>query len=197
MANADRVLGFIPKLSRNGAPWNGRVVEGYFAAATGTACGIGDTVIIDGSTSSTDGTPGLQKAAATVGTVFGVVVGFRADPTNLNASGLVRAASTARYALVVPVADVVFEIQADGVGTSVGQVVGLFANTTDAGPSATTGLSGMEVISTTIGTTTTFPLMVVGTVQSEDNDATLANAKLLVTFNYPQGTFYPVQVSQA
>jgi len=200
MANTSRPHGFRPVKMRNGSPWNGRVVEMYFAAADATAVGIGDPVNFDGSASSSDGTPGctLSPALGTAAssTVFGIVVGFRANPSDLNTTGLYRTASTARYALVCPVEDVIFEAQADGTLTSVASVVGkLFSITTDQTVSTTTGLSTAQIDASTVATTTTLPLMIIGGVNREDNDMTLTNAKWLVQFTYPQGKFAVTQVN--
>jgi hypothetical protein len=197
MANVSRPFGFIPKMHRNGMPWNGAVVECYFAAATGTAIGIGDPVILDGSTSTTDA-PGVSPYvfAGVASTVYGVVVGFRPNPADLNTTGISRAASTARYALVCPVQDVLFEAQADGALTTVGAAVGkLFEITTDQTVNTATGLSSAQIDATTLNTTTTFPLTIVAPITSPDNDPTLTNAKWLVQFNYPQSVFSTVQLN--
>lgn len=85
----------------------------------------------------------INKATAGDGNaVTGVIVGFAADPSNLDR--IYNPASTARVAFVADDPDLIFEVQADGAIAAT--QVGLNANLifTNAG-STTSGLSGVEL----------------------------------------------------
>lgn len=186
MANTSRVTGFRPVSHLNGSPYTGQVRKYAFLAADGTAAAVGDLVKLSG-TASVDGYPSIAQAAAG-NTCVGVIVGFAADPTNLNLpANVYRTASTLRIALVADAPDLVMEAQEDAVGgalaiTNIGQNVDFIV----AAPSSTTGASGMQVDSSTAATTSTLPLRLVGFADRSDNEIGSANAKVLVAFNVHQ-----------
>jgi hypothetical protein len=130
---------------------------------------------------STDGYPSVKEAAATE-EAYGVVASFDAEPTNLGLQ--YRAASTARYAQIVPVRNNFFVAQFDGVseandvGTNTIYVVG-------AG-STVTGRSTTELSATSVGTSIADEIKIIAFLDSPDNDLTLTNAKAIVQFNEPQ-----------
>ena len=185
MANVSRVFGLRPVKHLDGSPWNGAVNLYYVPATDATAMGTGDLVKFAGS-ASVDGFPTIAQAAAGDASV-GVVVGFAVDYSNLNLVSQYRAASTARYALVVDSPQVVFETQEDAVGGAAAVTdVGLNANVIVAAPSSANGLSGMQLDTSTKATTATLQLKIIGFVPRVDNEIGSANAKVLVTINNHQ-----------
>lgn len=175
--------GFRP-VRRLGDGFCGDVNLYYIPATDGTALFKGDLVKLAGSASD-DGYATVAQAAAS-DVCVGVVVGFRADPTNLNIGGTYRAASTARYVLVADDPNLIMEAQEDAVGgalatTSVGQAINFVVGS----GSTTTGQSAMEVDSSTGVTSggTALPLKVIGFVNRPDNEIGSANAKVLVGWN--------------
>lgn len=198
MANSDTPFGLRPVRHRNGAPYNG-AVEPMYIASTYNSGGMftGDLVVkvSAGSNTTSVSAPGvgsfppgtlpqIQLAAVTDGTyASGVIVGFAANPSNLEQKH--NPTSTERIALVCTDPDIVYEIQADGDLTET--MIGLNATfiRTHSG-STTTGFSGEELDT---GTTTapaadaSLMLRIVGMVNREDNDTTAANQKALVVIN--------------
>lgn len=191
MANNDTPFGLRPLRHRNGAPYNGAVSPYYIPASYGTALYVGDPVVKTGTSNTAEvkvpggkfaiGTmPEINKATAGDGNrVTGVIVGFAADPSNLDKP--YNPASTERVAWVCDDPDMVFEIQADGAvpAASMG-LNGVFIYT-HAG-STTSGLSGVE-----LDTTSDAPaadasnqMLILRAVNREDNDTTLTHAKVEV-----------------
>jgi hypothetical protein len=143
-----------------------------------------------------DGTPG---DATTIGAVFGVVVGFKPDPSNLMLKH--RAASTDRIVYVLPIdQDIVWEIQEDADTTplaaaDIGLNVAMIQ--TQAG-NATTGLSGMELDSSSKATTNTLPVRLLGLSKTMGNafntgGSGVDQAKFVVQFAF-RSSQYPSQV---
>lgn len=184
MANLDRVNGFRPVKHKTGAPYNGQTSLYFIPSSDSTAVFVGDMVKLAGS-ASTDGYPTVAQAAAG-DAIIGCVTGFVVDPTNLNTPQY-RAASTNRYVRVADARDLIFECQADDVGSTIAAAdVGLNAELTVAAGSTTTGASGMELDSSTKATTATLALKIVGVVNRPDNELGSANQKVLVTINKHQ-----------
>jgi len=158
MANTDTPFGLRPVKHRNGAPYNAAVNAYYIPASYGTAMFIGDAVVITGTSNTAEvAAPGAGKFPAgtlpeinraTVGdgnAISGVVVGFAANPSNLEQ--VHNPASTERVAYVADDPDTEFEIQADG--TLAATQVGLNAVLIDTHAGSTvTGLSGTELDTT-------------------------------------------------
>lgn len=185
MANVSRVNGLRPVKHLNGSAYNGQANLYYIPASDGTAVGTGDLVKLAGSASA-DGYATVAQAAAGDASI-GAVVGFVVDPSNLNQVAQYRAASTARYAIVADSPDIVFEVQEDAVGGALAvTAVGLNANTIVAAPSSTTGLSGMQLDTSTAATTATLQLKILGFSTRQDNEIGVANAKVLVSINNHQ-----------
>ena len=178
MANTDSPHGLVPIRHKNGAPYNGAVNSYYIPASYGTALGIGDPVLITG-TSNTSGIngypagalPEINKAAAAAGGyISGVIVGFDVNEDNL--SQQYNPASTERVAFVCDDPDVVFRIQEDGdttplAVTSVGLNADLiFTNSVD----TATGISGVELDSTTAATTATLKMKILRMASMNNNE---------------------------
>ncbi len=201
MANADTPFGLRPIRHKSGAPYNGAVNPYVIEAADSTGDAfIGDPVvrITGGSNTAAVTVVGaghfpigtlpsvIVTAAGTVNgatkVITGVIVSFAADPTALE--NQYRLDDTQRVCWVCDDPDVVFEIQADGAipAASVGLNANLIKTQTG---STVTGLSGFE-----LDTTSDVPaadlsdqLRIVRAVNREDNDTTLAFAKVEVVIN--------------
>lgn len=177
MVNKDAPKGLVPIRHKNGAPYNGAYRECYLRSDYAVAMFVGDPVILTGTANllafngNPPGTlPTINKATAAGGAyISGVIVGFSPLPTDL--SKTYNPASTERIAYVVDDPDIVFEIQEDGAvtplaSTSVGGNADLIYTRSG---STTTGKSGAELDSSTIDTTNTLQLRVLGLINRVDN----------------------------
>lgn len=181
MANANTPRGFRPVRYRSGAPYNGAYNEYDCPASDGTAIGIGDPVIVNG-TASTDGTPQAIKATAAGGNyITGIVVGVK--PVTRD-STLYREASTLRRLHVADDPELLFEAQEDAVGGALAvTAIGGNADWVDGTVSTSTGLSAAQIDSSTANTTNTLQLRLERFVDRPDNEPASANAKVLVSIN--------------
>jgi hypothetical protein len=114
--------------------------------------------------------------------ITGVVVGFAPNPDNLTQKH--NPASTERVVYVADDPNLEFEIQADGAIPAASMGLNAVLIATHSG-STTTGLSGME-----LDTTSDVPaadasnqLLIRRAVNREDNDTTIAHAKVVVWIN--------------
>lgn len=178
MANADRPNGFRPVKQLNGSPWNGLIRE--IGVADGADIFVGDVLEL---------ASGLAGTAETNDSMLGVAVGFGRtvdgqmggagpfDPSDLNVRFYDDSASTHTEWVVyyVPADGVVFEVQS---ASDLDLVVGDAADLLDGGGNATTGVSGMELTSSTNA-----DVHVVELQRTPANDTTLANARYLVRFS--------------
>lgn len=184
MANVDAPFGFRP-INRDGSPYNGATLRCVFAAADATAAFIGDPVNLDGS--SSEGYPGVTQAAAGE-VVFGVVTGFEANPDGLGDQ--YRKASTKRFCQVAPASGTYFEVQSDDDTTALAEAsVGLNADYIVAAGDTTYGISKAELDSSSVATTSTLDLQIVGLVDRADNllsGTGSTNKVAIVKFNDPQ-----------
>ncbi len=191
MANADTPFGLRPIRHRNGAPYNGAVNPYYCNSTYATALFLGDPVdiVAGGSNAAIVSVPGAGdfaigtlpeiEASAAAGIIMGIIVSFSADPTALE--NVHRLASTERVAWVCDDPDVIFEVQSDGIMAAT--QMGLNASIIVAAGSTTTGLSGVELDSTTEATTAGLEFKIIRAVNRLDNDITLANGKMEVLIN--------------
>lgn len=197
MANADRPNGFRPVSTLSGSPWQASVRQ-YDLDASHAALGVGDLVKM-----TADGFPDLFTAGSTQ--LLGVVVGVlnhaaetilgkqgdhfmsNDDPILAGASSKSVALNTAGTILVATAPDVVLAAQEDGAVTPLVLAdVGTNVEIIGGGPNATTGISGMEIDSTSKSTVATLPLRLIGLEQTPENelasvDATKPWARWLVT----------------
>lgn len=186
MANIDRSQGFRPVSHLSGAPYNGQFNWYEIPAADTSVTMVGDLVILsDGA--ATEAFPAVERAAAsgdvTSAVLVGAIVGMRVDPTVLNVP-YHRTASTKRLVMVADALDLVFECQEDSIGGAIATAsIGLNAGFVATAGSTTTGNSGMELDSSSPGTTSTLPLQIVGRSERVDNEAATAEAKYLVRIN--------------
>lgn len=180
--NVDRPNGFIPVGTLSGSEWTASI-RTYTMDATHDAIFIGDLVHFDA-----DGFPDQYDAGDTQ--VFGVVVGVEVNRTlsnltefpgylDTNIAGKIRVATDP---------NLLMEVQEDGDTTPlVAADVNRNIEIIDGGGSTTTGVSAMEIDSTSNNTTNTLPLRIVALVDRDDNqlasvDSTKPNARWLVTF---------------
>lgn len=157
MANSDIVSGFKPVRYLNGAPYSGAHNLYLIPAGDATATFIGDAVVAGGTAGTAglrvdgvdvEGMPTVAQAAAGNTNIVGVVVGFYSRPDALGT--LYRPASTAMIAMVADDPNIIFEVQEDSVGAALAAVdVGENADLVVAAGSTTTGISGMELDSST------------------------------------------------
>lgn len=172
MANTDIPSGLKPVKTLSGAPWSGKANVYYIPATDSTAMFKGDAVKSAGSADATGKFPTVAQAAAG-DAIRGVIIGFGEDPHVMikpdNPNRKYRPASTAMYCLVVDDPNVIFEIQEDSDGGALAATsVGLSADLVVGSGSTVTGLSAMEIDSSSaVSTAATCKLLRV--VDREDN----------------------------
>jgi hypothetical protein len=190
---ASVLVGFRPVKHMNGSPYNGQVNRYMISASDTQTTNVGDFVQLSDNDALVDTQIGfgVYPAVERIGSgtavpIVGVIVGFDVDYSNLNA-GAVRTASTRRVVLVADASDLIYGAPQDAVGgvvaaASVGLNVAI-----NLGTAATTTpfASGMSVDSSTVATTATLPLQIVGVTASPDNDVTSTSrpAEVLVRVN--------------
>lgn len=186
--------GFRPVKHLNGSPFNGQVNRYMISASDAQATNVGDFVQLSDNDALVETSTGfgVYPAVERIGSgtavpIIGVIVGFEPDFANLNTSGNYRAASTKRIALVADASDLIFACPQDADGgvvaaASVGLNVAVILGT--AGTSGAYN-SGMSVDSSSVATTATLPLQLMGVTAAPDNDVTSTSrpAELLVRVN--------------
>lgn len=193
MANSDSPIGLRPVRYRSGAPYNGAANPYYLPSSYATAMFIGDPVVVTGTSNTAAVTqpgvgnfqpgtlPEINKSAAASGTITGVIVGFAASPSNLE--NQYNPASTERIALVADDPTLLFEVQEDSDGGALAATdVGLNAELIFGSGSTVTGISGVELDSSTAATTAGHLVQIVGLMNREDNEIG-TNANWLVSLN--------------
>lgn len=181
MANADQPRGLVP-VNALGAQYCGSVNTYFIPATDSTAMAVGDYVKIAGSADADGVATVIIAGVGDAG--IGPIVGFTADKTYEDQTH--RTASTARYALVADDPNQFFVIQEDSVGGALAAVdVGLNANLIFAGTNTTTGMSGVELDTSTKNTTATLQVKIVGLDRRADNEIG-TNADWIVKINNHQ-----------
>jgi len=189
---ASVLKGFRPVKHLNGSPYNGQINRYMISASDTAVTNVGDFVQLSDNAALVDAQGfGVYPAVERIGSgtavpIVGVVVGFEVDYTNLNA-GNYRAASTRRIALVADSPDILFAGPQDAVGGVVAAAsVGLNVAINLGTASSTVPYNGdMSVDSSTVATTATLPLQVMGITASPDSDETSTSrpAEILVRIN--------------
>lgn len=176
MANADAAFGFRP-INSMGGPYNGYTLKcRILSTASEGPLFVGDPVTLVGG-ADTQGYATVREADTVTEAVYGVVASIDAD----QASSLpYRAALTDRTLNVVPAYNNFFVVQGDGV-MEAGDV-GSMTNYVSGAGSTVTGRSTYEISATAIGTTVTGEIRIIGFLDVPDNDLTLTNPKVIVTF---------------
>lgn len=180
MANINAPKGAVPVKHLNGSPWNGQVNLYYIPASDGTPVFVGDFVKSLTNAADANGVPAVIQSTAGANH-RGSVVGFVPDPANPLQDPNYRRASTARYCWVADSPDTIFEIQENGT-MGIG-APGRNVEVTVGAGSTSTGMSGMQLNSSTLATTNTLSLRVLQAVAREDNAPASANAKWQVMIN--------------
>jgi len=178
MANANTPMGLVPIQNSPGVEIQKNYY--YIPASYATALFKGDPVIKTGTANSAavifgkeyapGSLPEINKATAgTTNLITGVIVDFVFNPDNLNRT--YNPASTECIAVVADHPDQLFEIQEETAGTALAITdVGLNANVVYAESGSTvTGLSGVELDTTTPATTQGFQLRLKKVVDRPDN----------------------------
>lgn len=192
MANTDNRFGLKPVMTRDGSPYNGKSNPYFIPSTYATALFIGDPVVKTGTANTAAAgvskqfaiatLPEINKATAGTGNATtGVIIGFEVDPNNEDR--VYNPASTERVAYVADSPDLICEIQADSVADLAATDIGNNANYifTHAGDT-NTGLSGVELNTSTITTTNTLQMHLLRLVGRADVDLT-TNTKVLVSIN--------------
>jgi hypothetical protein len=173
------LMGYLPPLKKVLLP-----------SGDATAVFMNDPVKLAGDASATQpGCPTVAQAAAG-DAIYGVVVGIdQYDEVaigSVNMYRLHRPASTAMYALVCCDPNAIYEVQEDAVGGALATAdVGLNAEIVVGSGSTVTGLSAVQLDTSTKATTATLALKILGFVERPDNEVG-ANAKVLVKINKHQ-----------
>lgn len=189
---ASVLKGFRPVKHLNGSPYNGQLNRYMISASDSQATNVGDFVQLSDNDALVDTVGfGVYPAVERIGSgtavpIVGVIVGFEPDYTNLN-TGNYRAASTRRVALVADSPDLIFAGFQDGTGGVVAAADVGKNYAINLGTAATTApwASDMSLDSSTVNTTATLPLQLMGLTASPDNDATdtTRDAEVLVRIN--------------
>jgi hypothetical protein len=179
MANLDRPRGFAPIGTLSGSPWQASQKLFYLDGSANTiAISVGDLVVMTaggylnclaagaGATDLVGVVTAIPPADATFSTTTGTFGGHSlsaTEPTLVGAGKNTVAASTAGYVMVCTAPDAILVGQEDGVATPLTlAAVGAAVDIINAGSNATTGLSGMEIDSSSVGTTANDPLKLLG-----------------------------------
>lgn len=187
MANLDRPNGFIPAGTLDGSSWNARVRR-YEAAdrSADTTGNHGDIYIGDPVALSSGKVIAANSGAAVIGVCVAVGKSDSVNdgigpynPDNLNSPAFAPLTdATGWYVWVAPASGTIFEIQsASDLDLVAGSAADINLAAATAHGSQTTGRSSVELI-----TSTNADVHVVEIKNSDDNDATLANARYLVRF---------------
>ncbi len=183
MANADAAFGLRPVGGLDGSPYNGATITCVIPSSDSTATFIGDPVRLLGSAVQVGDAyyPSVAQGTANA-EFFGVVVSFAANPDNL--SQQYRVASTERVCQVVPALDNLFAVQADEdiVVADIGNTAD-FVNSTNVltAGNTSTGISGVELDSSNVGTGANF--LILGVYNAPDNDLDTNNPVVIGRLN--------------
>lgn len=184
MANADAPFGF---RMVHGSDSRYVIQHCVIPASDSTATFVGDAVKLLAAGSGEAYPAVIQCAAGDP--VYGVVVSFDADPST-SLEDQYRKASTKRYAKVALAEGAEFEVQSDDDTTALAIAdVGLNANFIVGTGSTVSGLSGMELDSSSAATTNSLDLQIMRLVDRPDNllsGTGSTNKNVIVRFNDPQ-----------
>lgn len=182
MANVNRPSGLSPVKYLGGADWDGKANMYYIAAADTNPFYIGDLVDLNQTADATRGIQGVTLATAGNPAV-GVIVGIGTNPEGgpyINPANLDRvwrpsgAQSENYYALVVDDPNVIFEAQEDGVGGTIAAAnVSSNANFIYAAPATGVRVSGTMIDSSSVNTTSTLNLKLLGLVRRYEGNGSL------------------------
>lgn len=193
MANTNSPSGLSPVRSGDGNVWNQQATLYWIKSDDTSQYNIGDLVklaegIDVGGTTGLGVTwaPKISKAAAGDATV-GVLVGVMTDPNALQTINIPGTKTHDYAVMVVDDPGTVFEMTDDGIttGNLVTTAVGQNCNFTVTNPTAPSPVSATVILSSSIATTTTLPLKIIGVKQIE-NQTIGAYTRWLVRINNHQ-----------
>lgn len=161
----------------------------FIPSSDGTAVFVGDAVKLAGSAGNIVGGPKKATVAQCAATdpIYGVVVGFHQHTvtTGMDLGRRHRPASTAMYVLVKPANHQdVYRIQADDDSATLAVTdVGLNADLIVGSGNATTGMSAMQLDTSTKATTPGLQVKIIGFDDRPSNQVGVANQDVLVRIN--------------
>lgn len=161
----------------------------FIPSSDGTAMFVGDPVKTAGSAGRIVGLPYRKTVAQCAATnpIYGVIVGFcpQMVATGMDLSKRHRPASTAMYCLVKPANHQdIYRVQADDDSATIAVTdVGLNADFIVGAGNAITGMSGVQLDTSTKAVTATLSLKIIGFDTRPSNQVGVANQDLLVRLN--------------
>lgn len=176
MPNANRPSGLTPLEYLNGSPWSGLGRPYVVLAAVTNALFVGDPVALTGTGDST-GLASIDLCAAG-STALGVIMAIGTNPNGpyINPSDLTKvsrpsgAQSVNYYAYVCDDPNVIYEIQEDSDGGALAITsAGANANWINASPATGVNVSATQLDSSSVNTTATLNLKLLGLVRRADN----------------------------
>lgn len=174
MANADRPNGAVPVMTLDGSPFNGPTRPYAVDASNATAVFRGDFVTLEAD--------GNVTPAAAGGVLLGVVTGVKVDRSVAATEhpGYLPA-STAGTVFVAVGEDVLYEMQEDGVTSTLTEAdVGANIDIIAGAGSTTTGISAHELDSDTVTSAGSAQLRIVDFIDRPDNATGSTGARWLV-----------------
>lgn len=175
--NPNKPAGLSPVATLSGSEWTGKGRMYYIAEADTNAYYPGDLVALSGNGDTTRGIPGVTLGTAGA-TAVGVLMAVGTNPDggpyiNSNQLQLTSAPGTktqAYYAYVLDDPNVIYEIQEGSSGTNLtSAAIGSNANILYAAPATGVAVSGMVLDNTTVATTSTLNLKILGLARRQDN----------------------------
>ena len=161
----------------------------FIPASDGTATFVGDPIKTAGSAGRIVGCPYAKTVAQCAATnpIYGVVMGFLPHmvSSGMDLGKRHRPASTAMYCLVKPANHLdEYRIQCDDEGSTLADVdIGLNADFIVGSGNATTGMSAVELDTSTKNTTATLSLKIINVVDRPDNLLGSAQQDVIVRLN--------------
>lgn len=161
----------------------------FIPSTDATAVFVGDAVKTAGSSGNIVGCPKKKTVAqcAAADPIYGVVQGFLPHwvQTGMDLSKRHRPASTAMYVLIKPANHQdLYRIQCDDVGSTLADAdIGLNADLVVGSGDATTGMSAMQVDTSTKATTAGLQVKIIGFDDRPSNHPGVANQDVLVRIN--------------
>lgn len=187
MANSDKPNGFTVVGMIDGSDYHGKQTRICFLAADSTACFIGDAIKLTGSGSADGTSPSVAQVGAG-DTLYGFLTGLEPDFSDEGtlSTANYRAASTLRFGTAIIADGAICSIQEDSVGGNLATTqIGLNISVIVGSGSTTTGISGIELDSSTAATTNTLVYRIMGVDKTQGN-AIGTNCRWLVTPNLTQ-----------
>ncbi len=186
MANADRISGLKAIGTLSGSDYHGKLRRVTFAAGDAVAAFQGDLVKLTGTVDATGKIPVVAQSAAgnaSIGVIASFIPNF-SDEGSLTDNH--RLASTAQDALIYWGQDVLYTCQEDSDGNAIEITeAGLNINVVVGSGSTVTGISGMELDSTSAAGTSTLNMRLHRVHDMPDNELG-TNADWVVSINASQ-----------